>query len=42
MKLALARLFTHRAEAPEARLLMCVHDEIVAECPQEQAEETAH
>ena len=41
MKSALARLFAHRAEVPDARLIMCVHDEIVAECPQEQAEETA-
>ena len=34
MKSALARLFAHRAEVPDARLIMCVHDEIVAECPQ--------
>ena len=37
MKLALARLFAHRSEAPEARIIACVHDEIVAECPQESA-----
>ena len=41
MKSALARLFAHRAEVPDARLIMCVHDEIVAECPQEQAAQTA-
>jgi DNA polymerase I len=41
LKLALARLFEHRSEVPEARLIACVHDEIVAECPEEEAEQTA-
>jgi DNA polymerase-1 len=41
LKLALARLFAHRSEAPEARLIACVHDEIVAECPEAAAEQTA-
>ena len=40
-KLAMARLYTHRHEAPEARLIMCVHDELVVECPVAQAEEAA-
>ncbi len=41
LKLALARLYEHRAEVPDARLIACVHDEIVAECPQDCAEQTA-
>src|SRR5205814_329481 len=41
LKLALARLFTHRDDVPEARVIACVHDEIVAECPEESAEQTA-
>ena len=41
LKLALARLFEHRTEAPDACVIACVHDEIVAECPQESAEQTA-
>lgn len=41
LKLALARLFEHRREVPDARVIACVHDEIVAECPQESAEQTA-
>jgi DNA polymerase I-like protein with 3'-5' exonuclease and polymerase domains len=40
-KLAIARLYAHRHEVPEAQLIMCVHDELVAECPAEQAEPTA-
>jgi DNA polymerase-1 len=40
-KLAVARLYAHRHDAPNARLLMCVHDEIVVECPAAQAHETA-
>lgn len=40
-KLALARLFTHQHEVPDARLVAVIHDEIVAECPVESAEETA-
>ena len=40
-KLAVARLYARRHEAPDARLIMCVHDEIVVECPQTQAKETA-
>lgn len=41
LKLAMARLFAHRHEVPDARLITCVHDEIVAECPEEEAEQTA-
>ena len=41
LKWALARLFAHRDEAPDARLVAVVHDEIVAECPIEGAEQTA-
>jgi DNA polymerase-1 len=41
LKLALAQLFAHRHEAPDARLVAVVHDEIVAECPVEAAEQTA-
>ena len=41
MKWALARLFTHRHEAPEAQLLVVVHDELVASCPVEAAADTA-
>jgi DNA polymerase-1 len=41
LKLALARLFTHRDEAPNARLIAVVHDEILAECPETDAEATA-
>jgi DNA polymerase I len=41
MKAALARLWTHRHEAPDARLIASIHDEVVAECPIEQADETA-
>ena len=41
MKWALARLFAHRDEAPDARLVVVVHDELVAECPIEAAEQTA-
>jgi DNA polymerase-1 len=40
-KIAVATLYEHRHEVPEAKLLMCVHDELVAECPAEQAHETA-
>lgn len=40
-KLAVAQLYEHRHEAPDARLIMCVHDEIVVECPATQAEETS-
>src|SRR4029453_14609917 len=40
-KLAVARLYERRHEAPDARLIMCVHDELVVECPAPQAEETA-
>jgi len=41
LKWALARLFAHRDEAPDARLVAVVHDEIVAECPIEGAAQTA-
>lgn len=41
LKLALARLYRHRAEAPEARLIAVVHDEVVAEAPAALAEHTA-
>jgi DNA polymerase-1 len=40
-KLAVARLYAHRHEVPEARLLMCVHDELIAEAPASQAEDAA-
>ena len=40
LKLALARLFEYRQEAPEARLIATVHDEIVAECPVAAAAQT--
>jgi DNA polymerase I-like protein with 3'-5' exonuclease and polymerase domains len=41
LKWALAQLFAHRDEAPDARLVAVVHDEVVAECPIEAAEQTA-
>jgi len=41
LKLALAYLYEHRADAPEVQVIATVHDEILAECPLEQAEETA-
>jgi DNA polymerase-1 len=41
LKWALARLFAHRDEAPDARLVAVIHDEIVAECPIKGAEQTA-
>ena len=41
LKWALARLFVHRDEVPDARLTAVVHDEVVAECPLEAAEQTA-
>jgi DNA polymerase-1 len=41
LKLALARLYEHRAEVPDVQLIACVHDEIVAECPADEAEQTA-
>jgi DNA polymerase family A len=37
LKLALARLFASREEAPNTRLIAVVHDEIVAECPEADA-----
>jgi DNA polymerase I len=40
LKLALARLFTARNEAPNTRLIAVVHDEILAECPEADAEVT--
>jgi DNA polymerase-1 len=41
LKLALARLFEYRHEVPWTRLVACIHDEIVAECPIDEAEQTA-
>ncbi len=41
LKRALARLYRHRAEAPAARLLAVIHDEVVAEAPAALAEQTA-
>lgn len=41
LKLALARLYTRRDDVPDTRLIACVHDEVVAECPEESAEQTA-
>ena len=41
LKLALARLYHHREETSEARLMAVVHDEVVAEAPAAMAEQTA-
>jgi DNA polymerase-1 len=41
LKLALAELFTSRDEAPNTRLIAVVHDEILAECPEVDAEATS-
>jgi DNA polymerase-1 len=41
LKLALARLFASRDEVPNARLIAVVHDEILAECPEADAEASA-
>jgi DNA polymerase I-like protein with 3'-5' exonuclease and polymerase domains len=41
LKLTLARLFTSRDEAPNTRLIAVVHDEILAECPESDAEATS-
>jgi DNA polymerase I len=41
LKGALGRLFQHRADAPTAKLVAAVHDEIVVECPVQQADATA-
>ena len=42
MKLAMVRVFDRlRREAPEARLLLQVHDELIVECPEAMAEQTA-
>jgi DNA polymerase-1 len=39
IKLAMIRVARRlRAETPEARLLLQVHDELIAECPEEQGE----
>jgi DNA polymerase-1 len=40
LKLALGRLFHHQNQAPAARLVAAVHDEIVAECPASEANAT--
>jgi DNA polymerase I len=41
LKHALGRLFDHRDEVSTAALVGVVHDEVVAECPAEDAERTA-
>ena len=41
LKAALARLWTHRQEVPDAQLIACIHDEVVVACPIEQQVETA-
>lgn len=42
IKLAMIRVAKRlRAELPEARLLLQVHDELIAECPEELAEKAA-
>ncbi len=41
LKAALSALFIHREEAPTARLVAVVHDEVVAECRTEDADQTA-
>ena|SRR5215218_9273236 len=41
LKSALARLFASRDEVPNARLIAVVHDELLAECPEADAESTA-
>jgi DNA polymerase-1 len=41
LKWALARLFDHRDDAPDARLVAVVHNEIVAACPVKVAAQTA-
>ncbi len=38
LKLALAELWETREWCPQARPILCVHDEVVVECPAEQAE----
>jgi DNA polymerase-1 len=40
LKGALGRLFKHRADAPAAKLVAAVHDEIVVECPIQEVEVT--
>jgi DNA polymerase-1 len=42
LKLALTQLFASRDEAPNTRLIAVVHDEILAECPEADAEATVH
>ena len=42
MKLAMVRVFDRlRREAPQARLLLQVHDELIVECPEAMAEQVA-
>jgi DNA polymerase I len=41
LKLALALLYERRGECPGAAPILAVHDEIVLECPEEQAEKVA-
>ena len=42
MKLAMVRVFDRlRREAPEAKLLLQVHDELIVECPETMAEQVA-
>jgi DNA polymerase I len=41
LKWAMAALFRHRAEAPDAQLVAAIHDELLVECPIESAAHTA-
>jgi DNA polymerase-1 len=41
LKLAMTRLFQHRDEVSTARLIAVIHDAVLAECPEEDAEATA-
>ena len=41
LKLALALLYERRGECPGAVPILAVHDEVVVECPEEQAEQVA-
>jgi DNA polymerase-1 len=41
LKWAMAALHRHRGEAPEARVVAVIHDEVLVECPIERAAQTA-
>jgi DNA polymerase-1 len=41
LKMALGRLYRHGDEAPTAKLVAVVHDEIIAECPAKDVDSTA-